>query len=278
MPPAHCNKIYFEERSEIRMHKQIGFTLIELMISMLVGLVAIGAAGSLYLTTLEGSSTIVAATRLHNDLNSTVILMGNDIRRAGFWRGSVSGADGENNPFTQSNADLTITDFSGTSDCVVYSYDFTSNADVTSAPDSNEYYGFRLNNGVIEMRTTLSTAADHTDCSSANGTWIPLTLSGSNEGMTIDALAFNLGSADEDDDGEVEPTSRCVNGNDGLQESKIFTGGASFNCPGTPDDGDLIAVRRVLNISITGSLDTLTETVTASVTLPNDRLLTFEAP
>jgi len=90
--------------------KQKGFTLIELMIAMMLGLIVIGGALSIYISTIRSSSDVVNSARLNYDLDSAMQLMVNDIRRAGYWGGAVAGSDATNNNFTQVPAAATATD------------------------------------------------------------------------------------------------------------------------------------------------------------------------
>ena len=119
------------------MKKQNGYTLIELMIAIAIGLIVVGATISIYITAVGSSSSTIKSARLNHDLEAVMALMINDIKRAGYWKGAVVGADSRTNPFTAAATNINIP----ISTCILYSYD----ADNDGVVDANEYYGFKLN-------------------------------------------------------------------------------------------------------------------------------------
>jgi prepilin peptidase dependent protein B len=173
------------------MKKQSGFTLIEIMIALLIGLLIVAATISIYITTIRGSSDTIRSARLNHDLDSAMSLMINDIRRAGYWGGAIAGADSRNTPtnpgnlFTTATTNIQIP----SSNCILYTYD----ANGGSAVDSNEYYGFKLEGTNIRMRKTGTTTADCTD-----GVWETMNIDTGNsrsEKVEIDALTFDFDDA-----------------------------------------------------------------------------------
>jgi type IV pilus assembly protein PilW len=64
--------------------RQQGYTLVELMISMAIGLVVIGAILAVYLSTSSTSRQSTAATRMSEDAAIVMALMGNYLRVAGY--------------------------------------------------------------------------------------------------------------------------------------------------------------------------------------------------
>lgn len=172
------------------MKKELGFTLIEIMISLVIGLIVVGGAISVYIITIKSSSDIVKSARLNYDVNSIVQVMANDIRRAGYWGGAIVREDVNalpNNPFTQATTDLQILD-NGT--CIVYSYDADGNGvntltDQTDDISANEYYGFKLIGKNILMRLSGTTNANCQD-----GSWQTVNLTDGNEDIEINSLSF----------------------------------------------------------------------------------------
>jgi prepilin peptidase dependent protein B len=77
--------------------RQRGFTLIELMVGIVVGLIVLSSALAIYLMGVRGSTHTVRAAKLNQDMRTGMTLMVDDIRRAGFW-GEFS--QGNANPFT----------------------------------------------------------------------------------------------------------------------------------------------------------------------------------
>ncbi len=175
-----------------RLHnkKAKGFTLIELMIAILIGSLVVAATLTIYLTTIRGSSNTLKLTRLNQDLGVTMLIMTNEIRRAGYWGGAIVGANLTLNPFS----DVLVRDFDGETDaCITYSYDANAyddagyDPDVDSAtPDANEYFGFRLNGGAIQIKNSGTTS---TDVACDDGVWVNLT---DPEEITITDLQFTI--------------------------------------------------------------------------------------
>jgi len=61
-----------------------GVTLIEMLVGLLVGLVMVAAAGSIYISTFRGQTNNTKLVRLNQDLRTMMDIMARDIRRAGF--------------------------------------------------------------------------------------------------------------------------------------------------------------------------------------------------
>jgi len=148
------------------MNKQKGFTLIEIMISLVLGLIVIGGAISIYISTIRSSTDITNSARLNYDLDSVMQLMVNDIRRAGYWGGAIVNSDAKLNPFINGTANIQISDYTDAdgdahlNGCIVYSYDANGSGantlnDLTDDIDENEYFGFRLDRGAVWMRSTV---------------------------------------------------------------------------------------------------------------------------
>lgn len=176
--------------------KIAGFSLIELMIAVTLGLLVLAAVTAVMVSTITTNSANLNMIRLDQDLRNIMLLMTRDIRRAGSWNDTriPSAANprydmGRNrncNPFMQqatvavgcpapapavASTDLfpsptvTITppatsaSASVNSNCITYTYDFNGNSIFeTSNPD--ERFGFRLHNGAIRMRQNGATCTD----------------------------------------------------------------------------------------------------------------------
>lgn len=254
------------------MTKQRGFTLIEIMISLMLGLIIIAATLTIYITSIRSSGDTIQSARLNHDLESAMSLMINDIKRAGFWGGAVIDADSRNNPFTATTGTITniqIRDFATNAladpgNCILYSYDANSDGTV----DSNEFYGFRLNNNSIEIRTTGTTT---NSCTEAG--WQEFVLGSQ---LNITALQFSMLPFA----GTLPATTRCLNYSlappaPAFDSSDIDTTCAIAFADGNITSGDQLAEKRVVNIIITGTLDSdaiVSKTLTGSVQVRNDRL------
>ncbi|MDO9139676.1 MAG: prepilin-type N-terminal cleavage/methylation domain-containing protein [Methylobacter sp.] len=235
------------------MKKQIGMTLIEIMVSLLLGLIVLGATINIYIATVGSSSNVIRSARLNHDLDAVMMLMVNDIKRAGYWGGAILGANSRNNPFTAATTNIQIP----TATCILYSYDANASgaltpADLTDDVDANEYYGFRLTNNSIQMRKTGTTTADCT-----NGTWEEFI---DNNQLRITNLQFSFAPVV----GVLPAASRCIN----------VTNPTDVNCA-APATNDNLAEKRIVNIQLTGQLlneAAVTKTINRTVVVRNSRL------
>ena len=229
------------------MKKQTGFTLIEIMIALVLGLIVVGATINIYIATVGSSSSIIKSARLNHDMEAVMSLMINDIKRSGYWGGATSAADSRNNPFTQATTNIQIP----SDNCILYSYD----ADGDGTVDSNEYYGFKLENNIIEMRKTGTTTADCND-----GEWEEFVDS---DQLNISTLQFSFVPITG-----LTATSRCLN-----VTIPPPTNAVSWPC--TAVSGDNVAENRLVNILIAGQLKsegTVTKNLNGSVEIRNNRL------
>ena len=115
---------------------QRGAGLVELMIALVLGMMVVGSALGLYANTFGSNGSYLQVARLNNDLRAVMTIIAKDLRRAGY---SSTAAAGTANPFEA----ITIT--GGTQ--ITFSYDYDSNGSVSA----NESFGYRLNNGAIQV-------------------------------------------------------------------------------------------------------------------------------
>jgi len=243
------------------MKKQTGFTLIEIMIALLLGLIVLGATINIYVATVGSSSNLIKSARLNRDLESVMVLMLNDIKRAGYWGGANFASDSRVNPFTATTTSIQLP----ANTCVLYSYD----ADGDGVVGSNEYYGFKFTSSSIQMRKTGTTTADCTD-----GTWEEF-IDGNQ--LTITNLLFSFVPVTG-----LTATSRCLNVTNSSTAADAPTPSAtppvicSANPPTFPIvSGDNLAEKRLLNIQLSGRVTsdtTVTKTLNGTVEVRNNRL------
>ncbi len=125
--------------------KHQGFTLIELMISMAIGLIITAGAISMFTSSLKSSYDFVALTKLDQDLQGVMDLIAKEVRRAGYDSNINIGSDTE---FGISNA--------STSNCLLYTYDDNTSGTIGQL-DTNENYGIRLNNNQVFFGSSVTT-------------------------------------------------------------------------------------------------------------------------
>ena len=188
--------------------QQTGFTVIELLVGIAVGMLVAAAILSVYINTLRSSGDTVQASRLNQEMNAIMNIMANDIRRAGYWGGSNTSASG--NPFAQKGStalevhalDGGVYDddgSQGSGSCIVYAYDLNSDGDLdkgsgAAAPnnDNNEGFGFRWKGGSSDPIQMKCGHTEVNDCGDTGEDWGPLTDANFIE---ITALTFDLANS-----------------------------------------------------------------------------------
>lgn len=150
--------------ADVRKRHHAGFSLVELMVAMVLGLIVIGAVIALVLSMIRANNQTIAATRLTQELRATAALMAADIRRAGglqdpLTRATANGG-GPQNPF----AAITTT----TAGCIQYAYEDA---------EGGNFHSIALVNGAILMNAGASAAC-------TGGTRL------SSQQVTITALTF----------------------------------------------------------------------------------------
>lgn len=231
------------------MKKQIGFTLIELMVAMTIGLIVVAATIAIYISTIRGSSDIVKSAQLNYDIDSALALMVNDLRRAGYWGGSRVGSDATLNPFTQATTDLYVD-----GSCVLYSYD--ADEDGVVATDGSEFFGFkRTDTNNIQMRLSGSNT---TDC--GQGTWVNMNISQGQAQISVSNLQFNksfncIRTPQPPPDSEANEGNSSWVGSDCESQIGSFTGNdlgvetreVTVSIAATTQDGQMIQLNPVIN-------------------------------
>jgi type IV pilus assembly protein PilW len=157
---------------------QRGFTLIELLISVVIAMIISAAIFGIYANSAGSSAAMLKSSKLNQELFSLMLVMSNDIRRAGYWMPAdpTDLEEPHNNPFSKDTTQLLlitndserIPDDSTSpaipgnaaiqTSCIVYSFDENGNEDVTG-----QIYGFRLNGNAVEMLDDSSNTTIDTD-------------------------------------------------------------------------------------------------------------------
>ena len=126
--------------------RQRGFTLVELMIGLAVGLFIVGAASGLLAARLREHKAMLVEARLMQDLRTSMDIVMRDLRRSGYW-GEASAAMRAGSP--SSNPYLAPAPASAASDAV--SFQLSRDDVENNKLDDNEQFGFRLRKGVLDM-------------------------------------------------------------------------------------------------------------------------------
>ena len=147
-------------------YKDTGFSLVEMMIASLVGLMLLSGITFIFTHTVKANTDTLKTTHLHQELRAIMDIMIQDIRRSGYWADAVctvntnilspgtiidicDGNASQTNPFDMMKISQDNT-------CITYSYDATPNGilDIAPNPDKipDERFGFRLNGSAVEIR------------------------------------------------------------------------------------------------------------------------------
>ncbi len=242
----------------VSMKKQNGLTLIEIMISLLLGLIVIGGALSIYIASIRGSTDVVNGARLNYDLDSIMQLMVNDIRRAGYWGGAITGSSVRNpagagcsagNPFTCGTANIQLP----TASCILYTYDADSNGTV----DNGEYFGFKLEDGSIKI-SSADTVDATVDCTASDYRWQTIT---DENKINISNLTFS------------DANYKCLNT---TTLASFDTPCASVSSADLPPDNNAVETREI-TITMVGNVKdegAVNKTLSAIVKVRNNRIFT----
>ena len=176
-----------------------GFSLIELMVSLVAGMIVAGAVLAFTVSTVQSSAEYVTATRLTQDLRSTIDFVSRELRRAGYDQDYMTQLAQVVGSTTQSDFSPIFLAVGG--DCVIYSYDRQPGTPGEVDPENGELRGIRRIEeggvGVIEVATTDAgeteiacddDAADYsTYPATCNGGWCALT-----DHRILDVTAFDI--------------------------------------------------------------------------------------
>nr|WP_067296776.1 hypothetical protein [Marinobacterium profundum] len=172
------------------LERQRGISLIELMIGMLLGLLVSGIVVSMFVMTMGSTRQITSSIRLNQEVRTVMDLMVRDIRRAGYWDGSLAAS----NPYasiTEAGAPAAVflakgsathlTNAEGPSgSCVILGYD-TDNAGASTA---TKLIGYRFDADAVEV-LWANTFVTPAHCNM--GTWSNLT---DERAIKVTALTF----------------------------------------------------------------------------------------
>ncbi|WKE64951.1 prepilin-type N-terminal cleavage/methylation domain-containing protein [Gallaecimonas kandeliae] len=166
--------------------RQRGMTLIELMVSMGLGLVVILAATTLFSATVGASSVSTRMTVLRSDLNAIANMIASDVRRSGytsaatdaFGKAACTSNYETNCPFTFKPS----RDLSADGHCIIARMDANDDG-VFDSSDTNEVRGYVFDNGTIYFITSW------TGTPSCDGTYTRESLSWASD-LTVTDLTF----------------------------------------------------------------------------------------
>ena len=127
-----------------------GLSLVELLVGVAIALFIAAAGSTLLAGNLRESRNLLLEARLMQDLRTATDVISRDLRRAGFWGAATQGVWSADSTGIAANPYEAVAPGSAASDAVSFRYsrDSTEN----NLVDTNEQFGFRLRNRVIEMQ------------------------------------------------------------------------------------------------------------------------------
>lgn len=169
--------------------KQAGFSLIELMISLTIGLIVVGAVLAFAVSTVRANSENIRSARLSQDLRTGMNLVMRELRRSGYDAASVR-------RLAQGVSPSSFTNITVSGQCVTYGYNRPTLTGIGGAPVATELKGIRRNatSGALEMNTTSSPMS----CTGTTG-WFEVT-----DPKVVNITSFRVTP-------QETPFSQCVN-------------------------------------------------------------------
>ncbi|MDO6694041.1 prepilin-type N-terminal cleavage/methylation domain-containing protein [Aliiglaciecola sp. 3_MG-2023] len=133
--------------------KSFGFSLVELLIAMTIGLSAVASLAGFVGNSAAINSKYLMLMRLNEELNTVADLIAADLQRAGFNADISKAIEDPDIYLSQFYYPVVIDKHpkENSHSCILYAYDKDKNG-VINVEGSSEDYGFRLHNNAVEMR------------------------------------------------------------------------------------------------------------------------------
>lgn len=148
---------------------QRGFSLVEMLISLALGLIIIAGVLSFTVNSVASVGRNIGATRLMQELRGAMSVMSREIKRSGYDRDAIEGIS--RGVYPSGYAAITI---NSARDCLLMAYDRVGLNDGGNAPGAGEWKGFRratvAGRGVLQVNATSNPPS----CTGNDG-WVDLT-------------------------------------------------------------------------------------------------------
>jgi len=187
--------------------RERGYTLVELMIGLLVGLIVLSAVLYIFLASLRSSKDVLNSYRLNQEVGLISDIVTGEIRRVGYW--PISGAG---TSVYGAEKDLEFVS-SASSSCLLFSYYDDSNSALGQV-----IRGFRFSES--SGLGTLSYVASTSWGSCSTASWVLLTDS---DFIDIDTMDFQFDCWDISAEPPVSVASGTWNASCGHEVGKIIS-------------------------------------------------------
>jgi type IV pilus assembly protein PilW len=124
--------------------RQRGFSLVETMVGLAVGLGVVAGAMALSAGSLREGRRQIDEVRLLQDLRAAADVVSRNLRRSGHWAGAMTAPRSAANPY--------LADAPARAPSDTIAFQFSRDAVENDVVDANERFGFRLRSGVLEMQ------------------------------------------------------------------------------------------------------------------------------
>jgi type IV pilus assembly protein PilW len=156
-----------------------GFTLIELMVTLVLALVVLGGVMGVFISTYRANSQNIKAIRLNEEMRAVMVLMSRDVRRAGVRSFNWSATNVNwfsTYVFAAKPPNWVISQYTAmpANSCVRFTYD----ANNDNILDDRDRFGYRLGTNASGQRVvqTYNHVANEWKCLSSSATaWQPVT-------------------------------------------------------------------------------------------------------
>jgi prepilin peptidase dependent protein B len=139
---------------------QRGASLVEVMVSVAIGLIIVAGAVALFTTQLSATRRTLLEARLNQDLRSAADLVARDLRRASYWQGSLDGTTAVGSGSATTPNPYRVVQNSTSS----VAYGFSRDDEEDNELGDAEQFGFRLtDDGMLQMQTEADTWSDLVD-------------------------------------------------------------------------------------------------------------------
>lgn len=258
--------------SRLKMRNAAGFSLIELMISLVAGMIVVGAVLAFTISSIRANSDFVKSTRLMQELRNTSDFVTSELKRAGYDEAAMTYVANPTAAAASAFAPILIENAGtyATKNCIIYAYDRANGDPGQVDAERGELRGVRRTTtaagiGVIEVAESTATATPACNGASPDYTQYPVTCNTTSgwcalsDPKTLDISGFTL----------YAPTSVPVGNNThGIQ---TIPGGAGLNA----------MQLRELQMTITGNLTSdasVTRTVRSNIKVRADCLRASVVP
>ncbi|MDQ3060286.1 MAG: prepilin-type N-terminal cleavage/methylation domain-containing protein [Pseudomonadota bacterium] len=124
---------------------QRGFSIVELLIGVALGLFILGGALKLFGDYINNNRQLVLETRVNQDMRAAADLIARDLRRAGYWGDSTAGVTG-----TALTSEYAAVSPTGTAATTQITYSYSQGEEDNDLDATTENFGFRLNSGALQ--------------------------------------------------------------------------------------------------------------------------------